>query len=205
MRLHPLAQFACSSSRFLPSSSICAACRWRSYSSRSTGRQQGPEAALDLVFDARPRAVAEDRVGAGAQRKDFADDVDGLAQSVGRAERAEVAAAVLDDAAGDGDSRPGVIGDLGAQVRFVVLQADVVARLVLLDQVVFEDQRFFFTARDQRVEIAHAAASGSAPGSGRRRRRENTSAPAGAATWPCRHRGPCRACPSAGRRRARRT
>ena len=53
-----------------------------------------PEASLDLVFDARARAVAEYRVRAGAQRKNFADDVDRLAQSVGRSERAEVVAAV---------------------------------------------------------------------------------------------------------------
>ncbi len=35
---------------------------------RQTAR---PEASLDLVFEARPRAIAEHRVCAGAQRKDF--------------------------------------------------------------------------------------------------------------------------------------
>src|ERR1035437_6214559 len=87
---------------------------------RQTAR---PQASLDLIFEARPRAIGGHRVGAGAQRKDFADDVDRLAQSVGRAERAEVAPAVLDDLAGDRDSRPCVIGDLRAQLRFVVFEA----------------------------------------------------------------------------------
>src|SRR5258708_30670337 len=89
---------------------------------RQTAR---PEASLDLILEARPRTIAEDRVGAGAQRKDFADDVDSLAQSVGRAERAEVAAAVLDNLAGDGDSRPCMIRELRAQVAIVVLEGDV--------------------------------------------------------------------------------
>src|SRR5208283_507043 len=121
------------------------------------GQTARPEASLDLIFEARARAIAEHGVGAGAQRKDLADDVDGLAQTVGRAERAEVAAAVLDDLAGDGDARPRVTGDLGAQVGFVVFEADVVPGLVLLDEVVFEDQRFFLACGDDGVEVAHAA------------------------------------------------
>src|SRR5271163_2401100 len=84
-----------------------------------------PEASLDLIFEAWARAVAEHGVGAGAQRKNFADNVDRLAQAVGRAERSEVVTAVLDDFAGDGDARPRVIGDLRAQVRFVVLEPDI--------------------------------------------------------------------------------
>ena len=114
-----------------------------------------PEASLDLIFEARPRAIAKDRVGAGAQRKNLADDVDSLAQSVGRSERAEVVTAVLYDLARDGDSRPRMIGDLRAQVRFVVLEPDVVPGLVLLDQVVLENQRFLLARGDDGVEVAH--------------------------------------------------
>src|SRR5258705_928542 len=95
-----------------------------------------PEASLDLIFEAWTRAIAKDRVGTGSKWKCFANYVDGLAESVGGAERPEVAAAVFDDFAGHGDSRPCVIGDLRAQIRFVVLQADVVPGLVLLDQIV---------------------------------------------------------------------
>ena len=74
------------------------------------------EASLDLVLQTRPYTVTEDRVRAGAQREDFADYVDGLTQSVSRAERSVVAATILDDAPGHGDARPGMIGDLGAEV-----------------------------------------------------------------------------------------
>src|SRR5258708_13751325 len=86
---------------------------------RQTAR---PEASLDLILEARPRAIAEDRVGAGAQRKDFADDVDRLAQSVGGAEGAEVPAAALNNLSRDGDSRPPVIPDLPPPVRFLILK-----------------------------------------------------------------------------------
>ena len=46
--------------------------------------------------------------------------------------------------------------NLRAQVRLVVFEPDIVARLVLFDEVVFEDQRFLLAARDQRIEVAHA-------------------------------------------------
>ena len=48
-------------------------------------------------------------------------------------------------------------GDLDAEIAFVVLQPDVIARLVLLDQVVFENERFFVVARDQGLDIFHPA------------------------------------------------
>ena len=55
----------------------------------------GPEAALDLVLEAGPGAVAEHGVAAGAQREDLADRVERLAHRRRAGERAEVAAAVL--------------------------------------------------------------------------------------------------------------
>ena len=47
-----------------------------------------------------------------------------------------------------------MVGHLGAQVRLVVLQPDVVTRAILLDEVVFENQRFLLAVRDQHVEVA---------------------------------------------------
>ena len=71
--------------------------------------------------------------------------------------RTEVLAAVLDDLAGDEDARPLVLhGHLDADVRLVVLEPDVVARLVLLDEVVLEDQRFLVVAGDQGLEVGDA-------------------------------------------------
>src|ERR1700683_1925355 len=109
---------------------------------RQTSR---PEASLDLIFEARPRAILEHRIGTGAKRKHFADDVDSLAQPIGGTERPEILATVFDNFPRDHDSRPRMIGDLGAPGGFIVLEANVVARLVLLDEVVFEDQRFLFS------------------------------------------------------------
>src|SRR6202035_4408201 len=116
----------------------------------------GAKASLDLIFDAGARTIAKDRIRAGAQGKNLADDVDGLAQSVGRAERAKVLAAIAHDFARDHDARPRMVGHLGAQVRLIVLEPDVISRAVLLDQVVFENQRLFLATRDQYVEVADA-------------------------------------------------
>ncbi len=162
-----------------------------------------PEASLDLIFEARARAILEYRIGTGAERENLADDIDGFAQAIRGAERTEIFAAVLDDLAGHHDAGPRMIGDLGAQVGFVVFEADVVARLVLLDEVVFEDQRFFLTARHQGVEVAHPphqeahlealVAAVAEIGAHARAQRLRLA----------RRRGPCRACPLEGRRPAR--
>src|SRR5262245_29444939 len=86
------------------------------------------KAAFDLVFEARPRAVAEDAVAAGAQRDDLADRVERLTHTVGRVVGAEVLASVLDDLSGDENAWPRVVhGDFDADVGLVVLQPDVIA------------------------------------------------------------------------------
>src|SRR5260370_732190 len=121
------------------------------------GQAAWPEASLDLIFEAWPRTIAKDRVGAGAERERFSDYVDRLAESVGGTEGAEVASAVFHDFTGDRDSRPSVMGDLRAQIGFVVLQPDVVLGLVLLNQVVLEDQRLLLAGSDDGVEVADAA------------------------------------------------
>src|SRR6202453_3975319 len=145
------------SSRSLPSSSNSAACRWRAYSSRSTGSTHGPRQRL-IWYSIQGRArFLKTPSRADARRKNLAYNVDRLAQSVRRAKRAEVAATVFHDPAGDRDPRPCVIRDFCAEIRLVVFEPDIVARPVLLDQVIFENQRFFFVTRDQRLEVAHAA------------------------------------------------
>ncbi len=54
----------------------------------------------------------------------------------------EVAAAILDNAAGRDDPGPFLVGDLQVGIRLAVFQHDVVLRQVALDQLVFENQRF---------------------------------------------------------------
>src|SRR5918992_4843494 len=86
------------------------------------------------------------------------DDIEGFAGRYGRGEWAEVAVAVLDDLAGGENPRPGMLGcDFDAEIALIVLEPDVVAGFVLLDQIVFENQRFLIASRDQCVEIADAA------------------------------------------------
>ena len=51
-------------------------------------------------------------------------------------------------------------GHFDAEIAFVVLQPNVIARLVLLDEIVFEDQRLFIRDRNQRLRCV---ARGTAP------------------------------------------
>src|SRR5208282_2781111 len=98
-----------------------------------------PHASLDLILEAGPAAISKHGVGAGAQGEYLADHVDSFAQAVGRSERTVITPAVLHDLASHGDAGPGMAGDLGAQVGFVVFEADVVAGPVLLDEIVLEN------------------------------------------------------------------
>ncbi len=112
--------------------------------------------ALDLILDARPRAVAQHGVAATAQRKDLAQHPQRLAHRPRRRERAEIARAVAHQLARDDEPRPaGRVFHLDADIALVVLEADVVARLVLLDQVVLEDERFLLVRGDERLEGRH--------------------------------------------------
>ncbi len=67
---------------------------------------------------------------------------------------AEVLAAVLHNLASEEQTWPRVLhGDLDVPVRLVVLEADVVAWPVLFDQRVFEEQRFFFAAGHEDLNV----------------------------------------------------
>src|SRR5262249_42612388 len=117
----------------------------------------GPEAALDVVFDAGAAAVAEHRVAAGAEREHLADRVERLPHGRRTGEGAEVAAPVLHDTTRDEHAWPRILHrDLDAHVALVVLQPDVVARPVLLDQVVLENERFLVVGGDQRLDVDQA-------------------------------------------------
>ena len=68
--------------------------------------------------------------------------------------RAEVGGAVLAQAPRDVDARVLLAGQLDVGVGLVVAQQDVEARLVLLDEVVLERQRFFFVVDQDVVDVA---------------------------------------------------
>src|SRR4030095_2353478 len=85
------------------------------------------------------------------------DDIDGFPGGDCRRERTKIAIAVLDDLPSGDDSRPEVLcSDLDAQITLIVFEPDIVAWLILLDQIVFENQRFFVVAGDQCFNIFDA-------------------------------------------------
>ena len=104
----------------------------------------GTQTAPDLILETRTGAISEVMVRTGPQEKMLLDDIDSLTRSKGRRVWPEITVSVFDNLARGKDSRPGMgNGDLDAEIALVVFQPDIVARLVLLDQVVLEDQGFF--------------------------------------------------------------
>ena len=69
-------------------------------------------------------------------------------------------------AAGDVDARIFLVRQLDVRIGLVVAQQDVEARLVLLDEVVFERQRFFFVIDQDVVDIARFRDEGAGLGVG---------------------------------------
>src|SRR5439155_18332424 len=82
-----------------------------------------------------------------------------------RKERAEIQSAVFLDAPRDEDSRIRLVHrELQIRETLVILEMDVVARLVLLDQRRLEDQRFHFVVgkedrKSTRLNSSHVAIS----------------------------------------------
>ena len=114
----------------------------------------GRPAALDVVVEAGAAGAAA-RLGAvaGAGLEQFAEQVEGLAQALGAAERAEVGAVGAVFLAGEVDA--GVVlveadGDVG--VGLVVAQADVEARAVALDEALLGEQRLGLVGGDEGVD-----------------------------------------------------
>ena len=100
-------------------------------------------ASPDLVLDARPRAVVEHVVGAVAQRGDLVQQAQRAAHSLRRRIRAEVERVVVAPPAHEPIPRPRFLRvEPQHQERLVVLELDVVGRLVLLDDRVLKQQRF---------------------------------------------------------------
>ncbi|EGD06434.1 major facilitator transporter [Burkholderia sp. TJI49] len=113
-------------------------------------------AAPDLVQQARPRAVVEDRILAGAQLEHALQDLDALAHRPRARERPEILVLLVDRAAVVRHSRKTVRGELQVRIRLVVAKQDVVARRERLDQVVLEQQRLGLRTRDGRLDARDA-------------------------------------------------
>ena len=114
----------------------------------------GGDAAADVVLEAGTRVGAGDLLVAGAPGEEFLDEVERGADRFCRGVGAEVASAVVLDAAGDGDARPGRVDiDLEVGVVLVVLEADVEERLVALDERGFEVEGVLLGAGRDDVEL----------------------------------------------------
>ena len=125
---------------------------------RRDGQDTGRQAALDLVLKTRPAAIPEVVVRTVSQQEVLLDDIDGFPRRDGGRKRAEITIAVFHDLTRGEDSRPRVLGcDFDAQITFVVLQPDVVSRLILFDEIVFENQSFFIAAGNQGFNVFDAA------------------------------------------------
>ena len=85
------------------------------------------------------------------------DEVHQAVRQVGREVRTEIGRAVLPQPSRH--VNPGIlfVSQLDVRVRFVVAQQDVEARLVLLNQVVFESERFLLVINQNVVDIARFA------------------------------------------------
>ena len=115
-------------------------------------------AAAHLVFQTRPffADVAREDARAVRQLQGPADHVDDLARPVAPAEGAEIRRPVLRGRARK--RHPGVFAfhvDADEGIALVVLELDVVVRLVPLDEGVLQHQRLELAVRDDHVEVAH--------------------------------------------------
>ena len=121
------------------------------------GLDAGALAALDVVEQAGPAQgplALPDVDRAGAEREEAPDQVHRLVDAAGRGVRAEVAAAVADELAGALDAREVVAqGDPDVGVALVVLEADVEARLVALDEVGLEEERLGDRVGERVLEV----------------------------------------------------
>ena len=115
---------------------------------------------MDVVLQAGLRVVAREVDLAGGHQEVPVDEVHQAVRQVGREVGAEVGGAVLAQAPRDVDARVLLAGQLDVGVGLVVAQQDVEARLVLLDQVVLERQRFLLVVDQDVVDVARLGDQG---------------------------------------------
>ncbi len=126
----------------------------------------GRQALAQVVVQAGPGAVAQGPVRTGAQGEDARQQAPGLAGGLGRGERSEIERAVALHPAGDAQPGKGrALVQAEQEVLLVVAQDHVVARPVLLDQALLQEQGLLLAGGGQHVHTEHAGHQG--PGLGR--------------------------------------
>ena len=109
-----------------------------------------------MILQTRALSLAVDRLAARSQRKHDANEVDQRAQAGRVRVRSEVAGTVVAHEPREGETGEGLVRHLEVRIALVISQAHVERRLMALDQVRFEDQRFDFVAHHQRPDVDHA-------------------------------------------------
>ena len=117
----------------------------------------GRNAAIDVVLQAGAGVVAAYLPGAGAIGEQLLEQGHRLSHGACAGVRAEVAGAVVGDAAGDVDLREVLVeADLEVGVGLVVLEAGVVPGPLGLDEGVFEYERLSLRLGDDELEVGDA-------------------------------------------------
>src|SRR4051812_38780440 len=113
-----------------------------------------PQAAFDVVLQTRPRVVPREVQFAGGDQKAPMNEVHGAVGEISRKVRAVVHAAVLFEAACNKDFRKSTSErELYIGIGFVITQQDVEARLLLLNEVIFERQRLALRSEEHTSEL----------------------------------------------------
>ena len=82
------------------------------------------------------------------------DEMDEAMSEIARKIRTVIGGPVFLQPSGDVDARKALVGELDVWIGLVVAQQDVVARLVLLDEIVLECQRFFVVVDKDIVDVS---------------------------------------------------
>src|SRR5690606_11864356 len=98
------------------------------------------ETAFEVIFEAGPRQFSVDLDIAGAKLESAVDEVECFPRRIPRQERAVVVAAVADDVERENYFWDRFVRELQMRVLLVILEHHVETRLVLFDQVRFENQ-----------------------------------------------------------------
>ena len=109
---------------------------------------------MDVKLQAGVRMLAGQIDIAGGHFEVAMDEVHQTVRQVSRKIGAVICGAVFFQSPGDVDPRIALGGELDIRVGLVVPQQDVVARLPLLDEVVFERQSLFFIVDLDKVDAA---------------------------------------------------
>ena len=112
------------------------------------------QAAVNVVLQAGLGVVARQIHFARRHQKTAMDEVHQPMRQVGRKKRAVIRCPVLAQPPRHVNPRIALVGEFHVGIRLVVAQQNVETRLVLLDQVVLERQRFLFVVHQDVVDIA---------------------------------------------------